>query len=207
MPRVLLTAFEPFDPSGFNSSLETVRAVAARGVAGIELATAVLPVRFGDDLAALAPALAQHRPDFLLHTGQRGRGSRVAVERLAVNVRFAASEYEVIRGEKPEQHLIDEQGPPAYFATIPVEPVARAIAAAGVPVETSNHAGIYLCNHVLYQSLHAAAGQPDGPRVGFLHLPRLAEQWRQGGEEPPAGLPTREGLVAAVSAAVEALGV
>lgn len=204
MPRVLLTAFEPFDGTGLNSSQEVVRAVAARGVAGIDLATAVLPVRFGDDLAALSPALARHRPDVLLHTGQAGRATCIAVERLAVNVRFAASEFETIRQSDAEQHLIAEDGPPAYFATVPVEGMARAIAAAGVPAAISNHAGIYLCNHLLYHSLHTAVGG-GGPRAGFLHLPRLAEQWRAGGEEAPAELPTLEELVEGVVAALQAL--
>src|SRR5437867_87497 len=47
--RVLLTAFQPFDGTGLNSSLEGCRAFLDRKVAGVEVRFAVLPVVYGAD--------------------------------------------------------------------------------------------------------------------------------------------------------------
>ncbi len=133
MPRLLLTAFEPFDGSGLNASLVAVRAPGC------------------------------------------------------------------------EQQLIEAGGPAAYLSTLPVEPIAAAIAARGVPAEVSNHAGTYLCNHILYQSLHRTASRAEQRRIGFLHLPRLPDQLppAERGAEAPC-LPLSQ-LVAAIAAAVEAI--
>jgi len=197
--RLLLTAFEPFDGTGLNSSLEAARAFLATGP-GADLVFALLPVRYDEDTRRVEDAIATFRPDTILHLGQ-GRGGAVRVERIAVNVRYERSEFDAI-GPRAAQRLIDPCGPAAYFATVPVEGLAAAIEAAGVPACVSNHAGIYLCNHVFYRSL--ARAEQTGGRVGFLHLPPLPEQRppSHAGDEAP--LPC-EMLAAAVAAAVAAL--
>lgn len=209
MPRLLLTAFEPFDGTGINASLEAARAFMESDARRLDACLAVLPVRYGDDVAALEAAIGAAEPRAILHTGQTG-GGRIGVERLAVNVRTESDNWEAVRERRAGQRLILEDGPPAYFATLPLERLVRDLEQAGVPVELSNHAGIYMCNHVLYQSLHREARQGTGRRVGFLHLPRLAMQWEvltERGQPLPEGLspPPVETLVAAIVAAARAL--
>lgn len=169
--RILLTAFEPFDGTGLNASLEGCRAFLARWGEEWDLRFAVLPVEYGPDLEVVERALAEGPVDVLLHTGQASGAAAVRVERLAVNVRYAAGP-----GEAEAQQRIEEEGPAALFATLPVERISAAICAAGVPATVSNHGGIYLCNHAFYQSLRRAERSGSGPRAGFLHVPCLPEQ-------------------------------
>lgn len=185
--RFLLTAFEPFDGTGLNSSLAACRAFFERWGSEFDLRFAVLPVQYGPDVAAVEWALAEEPVDVILHTGQATGASVVRVERVAVNVRYGSDSMDRAMPEwaHPQQE-IDPGAPPAYFTTLPVEQVAAAIRASGVPAAVSNHAGIYLCNHALYQSLRRAELRQCGTRAGFLHLPCLPEQ-STGQPSMPAG--------------------
>jgi pyroglutamyl-peptidase len=181
--RILLTAFEPFDGTGLNSSLEGCRAYLDRWAAELDLRFALLPVEYGPDVIPVEQALAEEPADVILHTGQASGAAEIRVERIAVNARYADGERE--SWGRP-QDLIEPGGPAGLFATIPVDAVASAIRGAGVPAVVSNHAGIYLCNHALYRSLRREELSPTGARVGFLHVPRLPEQAGNGAPCMPA---------------------
>jgi pyroglutamyl-peptidase len=195
--RILLTAFEPFDGTGLNASLEGCRAYLDRAESSADVAFAVLPVRYGADTEAVLAALARYPADLLLHTGQAGNAAEVRVERIAVNVRYGAD------APVDEQELIDPEGPPALFSTLPVTELAAAIRAAGVPAKVSNHAGIYLCNHVLYQSLLRGSRGEGPPLTGFLHVPCLPEQRAEGDSFLPS-MPAEQ-IGAAIAATVDYL--
>jgi pyroglutamyl-peptidase len=64
-------------------------------------------------------------------------------------------------------------GPTAYFSTLPLPTIVKALVAEGIPAYTSNTAGTYLCNQTLYATLHAIRNMPRPPRVGFVHFPLL----------------------------------
>lgn len=195
--RFLLTAFEPFDGTGLNASLEGCRLFLDRWGSDFDLRFCVLPVEYGPDTAAVEQALAQGEVDVLLHTGQAAGTRQIRVERIAVNVRYGASAGPL---DRSTQALIDPDGPPAYFSTLPVDEIAAAIARAEVPVEISNHAGIYLCNHVLYHSLRRAERTGGHPRAGFLHVPTLPEQSEASAPNLPA-----ESTATAIRAALAVL--
>lgn len=182
--RVLLTAFEPFDGTGLNSSLAGCEYFLERWGEGFDLRFEVLPVAYGPDVAAVERALAAGPADAILHVGQATGASVVRVERLAVNVRYAGDGYATGSAAlTAEQQLIDPEGPAALFSTLPVEAIAAAIRETGVPAVVSNHAGIYLCNHALYRSLQRAERDGSGTRCGFLHVPCLSEQSPEEGME------------------------
>jgi pyroglutamyl-peptidase len=48
-----------------------------------------------------------------------------------------------------------------------------ALTAEGIPAAISNTAGTYLCNHVLYATLHHLAARGLSRPAGFIHLPFL----------------------------------
>lgn len=196
--RFLLTAFEPFDGTGLNASLESCRLFLEQWGKEYDLRFCVLPVEYGPDTLAVEQALAGGEIDAILHTGQAAGSSRVRVERIAVNVRYGESGGAL---DRSAQALIEPGAPPAYFSTLPVDEMCAAIAREGVPVEVSNHAGIYLCNHVLYQSLRRAERSGDRPHAGFLHVPCLPEQ-----AEPDAPSLAAEATARAIRAALSAVG-
>src|SRR5581483_3499436 len=79
-------------------------------------------------------------------------------------------------GRQPIDRPIVEDGPAAYFATLPIKAAAAALRRAGLPAMVSNTAGTFVCNHVYYGMLHLAATRRPAARCGFLHLPYLPEQ-------------------------------
>jgi pyroglutamyl-peptidase len=185
--RILLTAFEPFDETGQNSSLEACRRFLSEMAEGLDIQFALLPVRYGEDTAAVEAALREGPFDIILHTGQASQAREIRVERLAVNVRYPADHPSVNR------HLvIDPDGPAAFFSRFPVDAAVEAIRGSGIPVTVCNYAGIYLCNHVLYRSLQRAERTGSPACVGFLHLPQLPQQAQ--GNEP--SLPVEQSATA-----------
>src|SRR5438105_3401244 len=125
--RLLLTAFEPFDGTGLNASQEGCRAFLERWGSEFDLRFALLPVEYGRDTQAVERALAEGPVDGALHTGQMGGSAAIRVERLAVNVRYSAPAFTQPPALLEPQQRIEEDGPAALFATIPVERVAKAI--------------------------------------------------------------------------------
>jgi pyroglutamyl-peptidase len=176
--RFLLTAFEPFDGTGLNAGLEGCRAFLDRCGSALDLRFAVLPVEYGRDTDAVERALGEGPVDVLLHTGQASHFPQVRVERVAVNLRYPDG---AVRAHLRQP--IEKGGPERLLSTLPVDGIAGAIQAEGIPAVVSDNAGIYLCNHVFYQSLRREERVPTGARVSFLHVPGLPQQVGEAGME------------------------
>jgi pyrrolidone-carboxylate peptidase len=54
---------------------------------------------------------------------------------------------------------------------VPVEGLVAALRETGVPCTASSHAGTFLCNQVLYQTLAHADRHELGVRAAFVHVP------------------------------------
>jgi len=167
---VLLTGFEPFAGDVTNPSGAAVHLVASRWAGPEILVTAVLPVTFAGAAERLRELMAEHRPAVVLATGLAGGRAAIGVERVAVNLRDARIPDN--DGAQPIDVPSVPGAGPAHFATLPVKEIARRIAVAGVPAEVSYSAGTFVCNHVFFTALEAAA---SGTRAGFVHVPWSAE--------------------------------
>jgi pyroglutamyl-peptidase len=181
---ILVTGFEPFGAHTVNPSEGLAKAVDGRRVGDFGILGAVLPVRHTDAATRLAATLADTRPAAVVHLGLAGGRARVALERVAVNVMdyeqpdnagFRASGEPCIPG-----------GPAAYFSTLPLAAMLKALVADGIPAYASNTAGTYLCNQTLYWTLHAVRQQSRPPRVGFVHFPLLPSMVAASGLEQPS---------------------
>src|SRR5690606_30051134 len=75
-------------------------------------------------------------------------------------------------GAQPIDEPSADGAPAARFASLPVKAIVARIAEAGIPAEVSYSAGTFVCNHVFFTALEAAA---SGTRVGFVHVPWSAE--------------------------------
>jgi pyroglutamyl-peptidase len=175
---LLLTAFEPFDGTGLNSSQEVVKEFMRRHSEKMPVASAILPVEYDADFVAAWRVAEEVQPQAILHLGQAGR-EVIAVERRGRNLKW------VYRGGQESSVPILDDAPSAYFATAPVDDLVSALTAAGIPAEASTEAGTYMCNHILFRSLHYAATQGLSVAIGFIHLPYLPEQVRASGSKTP----------------------
>ncbi|WP_456824576.1 pyroglutamyl-peptidase I [Cellulomonas sp. P5_E12] len=178
MTRVLLTGFGPFDGQSVNASWLAVTEVVASWTGPAELVVRELPVSFRSARQQLRSAIAEVEPDLVVCVGEAGGTSAVRVERVAVNVIDAR--IPDVDGSAPIDVPVIAGAPAAFFSTLPVKACAAAVRDAGVPVEVSNTAGLYVCNATFYALQHLLAGR-TGVRSGFVHVPRTPAQVADGG--------------------------
>ncbi|MBU6499596.1 MAG: pyroglutamyl-peptidase I, partial [Rhodospirillales bacterium] len=171
--KALVTGFDPFGGEAVNPSLEVIRRLPP-ALGGMGLATQCLPVGFAAALPVLHAAIAREAPDIVLALGEAGGRSELSPERVAINVQDARIPDNA--GDQPVDRAVVAGGPAAYFTTLPIKAAAAAMRAAGLPVQVSNSAGTFLCNHVFYGLMHHAAVTGGRWRGGFMHLPYLPEQ-------------------------------
>jgi pyroglutamyl-peptidase len=167
-PEVLITGFGPFPGVAWNPS-GWLAQMLARGHAR-RVAAAVLPVSWTGAWGALEPLLEAARPRQVILFGVSREARGFCLEQRAFNAR---SDHADAEGATPENQLLLDSPAENLDATLPLSSIASTIDAAGFPVELSDDPGRYLCNAMLFHALHWAQGTPT--RVGFVHIPHLAE--------------------------------
>jgi pyroglutamyl-peptidase len=181
---ILVTGFEPFGAHSVNPSEGLAKAVDGRRFGACATRGAVLPVHHADAAARLEVLIAETDPVAVVHVGLAPGRARVALERVAVNVMDYGEPDSA--GFQASGEPIAPDGPVAYFATLPLGAILRALTAEGIPAYVSNTAGTYLCNQTLYTTLHAVRQRPDPPKVGFIHVPLLPAMVAAAGLEQPS---------------------
>ncbi len=164
MRRVLVTGFEPFGALLHNPSSALLDHLPER-LDGVAIAKAVLPV----ETDGVQPVLARlHQADYaaIVHLGLAEERAALSVERRAVNRRdFAIRDNSgaLIRGRP-----VIDGGPDELPTRLPTDAILAAWAAADIEAAPSDSAGTFLCNQVMYMSLHRLPGEVP---TGFIHLP------------------------------------
>jgi pyroglutamyl-peptidase len=193
MIKILMTGFEPFGTASANPSGEIMKQIS-----GDNIVTAILPVAYTRSAERLMQLIAEHNPDVVICFGQAEGRTQITPEKIAINLDDArlADNDGVLRSDEK----ILDNGPDAYFTTLPVKEFAAAITAKGIPSSVSLSAGAFLCNHVFYVAQNELAGTKV--RSGFVHVPLMDSQ----APEFP-GMPTMplEQMVTAVRAMLEVL--
>ena len=180
-PCVLLTGFDAFGsdrlaPQPVNPSWLAVQALHGCYIEGHTVMAAQLPTVFGAATAELMRLMDLHQPALVVCVGQAGGRSAVSLERVAVNLVDAHIPDNA--GAQPKDQPVVAGAPAAYFSTLPVTAMLKALRAAGLSAELSYSAGPFVCNHVFYGLMHALATQPSlyGVRGGFVHVPYVPSQ-------------------------------
>lgn len=174
MKTVLITAFEPFEGETINPSWEAVRQLDGKVIGGAKVVARQLPVVFGHALEKLWQAMDEIQPQRILAVGQAGGRSDFSVERVAINVDDARIPDN--QNNQPVDEPVINDGPAAYFSTLPIKAIVAAVREAGIPASVSQTAGTFVCNHVMYGLLHRLHTRENAARGGFIHLPYLPEQ-------------------------------
>ena len=200
--KILLTGFEPFGGESVNPALEAVKLVKAPE--NVELVKLEIPCVFGKCIDAVIAAVEKELPDAVLCVGLAAGRAALTPERVAINVRDARIPDN--EGYQPVDEPVDNAGPAAYFATLPIKEMVKAIEDAGIPATVSNTAGTFCCNDVMYGLLSYLEDTTPEVMGGFIHVPCIPEQLPRFAEGTPA-LTLAEivkGLEAALSAIVKA---
>ena len=196
---VLLTGFEPFNGATINPAWEAVRSLEGWQGDGFQVEVRQLPCVFGDANEDLAALIDELHPDVVIAVGQAGGRPDISVERVAINVDDAA----ILDngGQQPVDAAIAQGGPAAYFSTLPIKAIVRALRERSVLASVSQTAGTFVCNHVFYGLMHHAAAQPQPIKAGFIHVPFLPEQAAARADAPPSM--ALEDIIAGIKLAVE----
>ena len=144
---------------------------------GHRIFTRCLPVEFGESLRELRSAVRELQPAVVLCVGLAGGRTEVSIERAAINVDDARIPDNA--GASPVDMPVVEDGPAAYFSTLPIKSILLALWSAGIPAAVSQTAGTYVCNHVFYGLMHALRRKPK-VRAGFIHVPASPDIARPG---------------------------
>lgn len=192
MKNLLITGFDPFGGETVNPAWEAVKLLPDI-IGDYQLTKLEIPTVFGRAAETVLEKAEEVRPQVILCIGQAGGRAAVTPERVAINLRDAKITDN--DGNQPVDEPCVPGGPTAYFATVPVKAMVKAMADAGLSAAVSYTAGTFVCNDTLYTLLHRFDG--TDVRCGFIHVPYLPQQ----------GTPNLEleRTVAALEAAVQAL--
>ena len=173
---ILLTGFDPFGGDPLNPSWLIAQALHGQHIGGHRVVAAQLPTVFGLSLQRLAALVHAHQPALTVCLGLAGGRSALSLERIGININDARIPDNT--GAQPIDTPVAAEGPAAYFASLPIKAMLRAVQRAGLPCEVSQTAGTFVCNHVLYGLMHllAQGAGPAGARGGFVHVPWLTGQ-------------------------------
>lgn len=175
--KVLVTGFTPFGGEQINPSWEAVKRLPEH-IGEMTITKREIPTEFDAACAALRAAMDELRPDAVLSVGQYGGANGIRVERVAINLRDARIADNA--GAKPMDEPVVPGAPDAYFATLPTRRIVEKLREQDIPAQLSYSAGTFVCNNLLFCALHESARKFPATRCGFVHVPYLPEQAKDG---------------------------
>ncbi|HCO26176.1 MAG: pyroglutamyl-peptidase I [Gimesia sp.] len=174
MKKVLLTGFEAYGYTPINPAESVARALEGASVGDVEIVSRIVPNTFFKCIDFVTAAIEEIQPELVVMMGEYGGRSMITVERLAQNLndgtRYGLTDN---AGQSLQGDLTAAEGPVAYYATLPLRAMVKAMRAAGVPADISDAGGTFCCNHLMYGVLHYLAQKQSAIRTGWIHLPFL----------------------------------
>jgi len=166
---ILIFAFGPFLKWKRNSAYESARELDGAILNGhkVKVIKTRVSVKFVKENVPYI--IRETKPCVVLGVGLNPRATRVLVEKVAINILdFTKPDAD---GAKFEETPIFDDGPIAYFATIPVKDIVNSLKQKGIPAKKSYSAGTYLCNALMYTILYTIDKLGLDAKGGFIHVP------------------------------------
>ena len=190
---VVISGFDHYEDVRINPSYEVPKALAAKGVDGLDdveltISAVSLPVSFAKAWPTLRETIEATHPNIVIATGLKHAARGVMLERCATNLMDAARPD--VDNVTPRRAPIDPDGPAAYWTRLPLRSILADFTRDGIPATLSSDAGTFVCNSLFYNLLNWASGQ-EKVLAGFVSFPLINES-----RHPQHGLPLRH-LVAA----------
>ncbi|MBK1648389.1 pyroglutamyl-peptidase I [Rhabdochromatium marinum] len=207
MSTILLTGFEPYGDTPINPAERVARALHGRLIDEARVESRIVPNSFFVCIDVVREAIAELHPDVVVMLGEYPGRSMVTVERIAQNLNDG-TRYGLLdnAGRAMQGEMTVPDGPAAYYSTLPIRAMVKAMRAAGVPADISDSAGTFCCNHLMYGVLHHLSLPVEGTKIraGWIHLPQLPEV---AARPENLGVPSMSGETAAtgVEAALAAI--
>ena len=171
--KVLVTGFGPFPGMHSNPSGDLLDPIEQRHIRlcpKIQLKTALIPTSWAAVEQFSSGTLAEFDPDIALHFGVHSRAASLRVEKLARNCTSTQAD---AAGETAPRHCVIDGAPQTLKSTLDTERLVTELRARNLPAQSSMNAGRYICNALLFASLHHAEKRPSQRQTGFIHIPPL----------------------------------
>jgi len=171
---VLLTGYEAFGNTPINPAEQVVKALDGAEVNGSKIVGRVVPNVFFKAIDFVRAAMDEVRPGVVVMLGEFGGRATITVERIAQNLNDS-TRYRLVDNDGvglQDQPTVPD-GPAAYYATLPIRAMVKAMREAGIPSDISDAPGTFCCNHLMYGILHHIATTGLQVRAGWIHLPHL----------------------------------
>ncbi|MEP3280280.1 MAG: pyroglutamyl-peptidase I [Stappiaceae bacterium] len=176
MKTILLTSFEAFGNTPVNPAEKVAEVLEGQQIEGARVFSRVIPNTFFRCIDVVRDAIAELQPDIVIMMGEYGGRSMITVERIAQNLNDSAR-YQLLdnAGRSMQDTLTVPGGPVAYYSTLPLRAMVKAMRDGGIPADISDVAGTFCCNHLMYGILHHVAVNDLPISAGWIHLPHLPE--------------------------------
>ncbi len=174
MKTVLLTGFEAFGHTPTNPAEAVADALAEARIDDAKVVGLVVPNVFFDCIDLVCSKIEEIRPEIVVMMGEFGGRAVITVERIAQNLNDSTRyQLEDNRGRSMQGEPTVPEGPNAYYSTLPLRAMVKAMRDAGIPADISDAPGTFCCNHLMYGVLHYLAVRDLATRAGWVHLPHL----------------------------------
>jgi pyroglutamyl-peptidase len=176
MSTVLVTGYEAFGDTPVNPAELVAKHLDGLEIGGAKVVARVIPNTFFKCIDVVRAAIEEVEPETVIMMGEYGGRAMLTVERIAQNLNDGAR-YQLLDndGRRMQDEFTVPDGPAAYYATLPIRAMTRAMRDAGIPADISDVAGTFCCNHLMYGILHHIAVNNLAIRAGWIHLPHLPE--------------------------------
>lgn len=199
MKTLLITAFEPFGGESINPSALAMEQLPLQ-IGKLKLEKRLLEVTFSGATEKIRKYVDEIKPSAVICLGQAGGRAAITPERVAINIMDSSTADN--SGFVPNDEIIVSGAQNAYFSTLPIKDIVKAVERAGVKAAISNSAGTYVCNAVMFSLLEHIDRLNMNITAGFIHVPYIFEQVN--GKEGIAYMQT-EDVVRGITAAIECL--
>lgn len=177
--RVLITGFEPND-NGLNASELIVDSLRDNPTQELSQCThsidfKILPGNTNILGQVVDETLKAILPDICIGIGQARGYNRIALERMAKNLKYFVTLDRA--GNAPKGEAIISNAPIAYWnSLLELDSLVTLLESHNIPAKVSNDCGTHLCNQAFYHFLHWREIHNLDMQVGFIHIPALPEQ-------------------------------
>ena len=195
--KILVTGFDLFGGEKINPAIEAVKRL-PNEIAGNKIIKLEVPTIFYQSADVVKKAIEKENPEMVINVGQAGGRGAITPERIAIN--FQSGSTPDNSGKGPKEGKIQVDGLDGYFTQLPIKKMVTDIRHAGIPAQISNSAGTYVCNHLFYEIQYLIHHDYPDLKGGFIHIPYLPSQTKNG-RYPSMSL---ENMVVGLTAAIKA---
>jgi len=174
MAKILLTGFEAYGHTPHNPAELVARSLDGKVVNGSKVIARIVPNNFFECIQFVQDSIAEIEPDIVVMMGEYGGRATITVERIAQNLndstRYGLADN---TGCALQGRMTVPDGPVAYYSTLPIRAMVKAMRKSGIPADISDTPGTFCCNHLMYGILHHIHSKSLLIRAGWIHLPHL----------------------------------